>query len=48
MSREDIAQQLRISPNTVKNHLADALKYIRTFLLNSTHTFLILFWFFKK
>lgn len=47
-SREDVARQLHISPNTVKNHLADALKYIRTFLLNSTYTLLILFWFSKK
>lgn len=48
LSREDVARQLHISPNTVKNHLADALKYIRTFLLNSTYTFLVLFWLFKK
>lgn len=34
LSREDIAQQLKISPNTVKNHLADALKFIRAFLQN--------------
>lgn len=34
LSREDVAQQLHISPNTVKNHLADALKFIRTFLSN--------------
>ena len=48
LSREDVAQQLKISPNTVKNHLADALKFIRTFLGNPTFTFLILFWFLKK
>lgn len=47
-SREEVARQLHISPNTVKNHLADALKHIRTSFLNSTYTFLILFWFFKK
>ena len=34
LSREDVAQQLHISPNTVKNHLADALKFIRAFLRN--------------
>lgn len=34
LSREDIAQQLKISPNTVKNHLADAIKFIRAFLGN--------------
>ncbi len=34
-SREEIAIKLHISPNTVKNHLADAIKFIRTFLGNS-------------
>ncbi|MEO6812400.1 MAG: RNA polymerase sigma-70 factor [Ginsengibacter sp.] len=48
LSREDVARQLHISPNTVKNHLAEALKFIRTFLRNSEATFLIIFWFFKK
>ncbi|MEO6869869.1 MAG: RNA polymerase sigma-70 factor [Ginsengibacter sp.] len=48
MSRDDVAEQLHISPNTVRNHLADALKFIRTFLSNSTVASLVLFWFFKK
>ena len=48
LSREDISRQLHISPNTVKNHLADAIKFIRVFLHNSTLTLLIIFWFFKK
>ena len=48
LSRQDVANQLHISPNTVKNHLADAIKFIRIFLLKSTLTFLILFWVFKK
>jgi RNA polymerase sigma-70 factor (ECF subfamily) len=48
LSREDVARQLHISPNTVKNHLADALKSIRAFLHNSTLIFLILFWILKK
>ena len=48
LSREDIARQLHISPNTVRNHLADAIKFIRTFLGNSALTLLILFWHFKK
>jgi RNA polymerase sigma-70 factor (family 1) len=39
LSREDVARQLQISPNTVKNHLADALKFIRTFLHDSSLTF---------
>lgn len=29
LSREEIARQLNISPNTVKNHLLKAVKYIR-------------------
>lgn len=48
LSREDIACQLNISPNTVKNHLSTATKFIRGFLQNSDFTFLILFWFLKK
>ena len=48
MSREDVARQLEISPNTVKNHLADALKFIRTFLHNSSFTFLVITWVFKE
>lgn len=48
LSREDVARQLHISPNTVRNHLADAIKFIRAFLRNSAATFLIIFWFFKK
>lgn len=47
-SREDVARQLHISPSTVKNHLTEALKFIRTFLRNSEATFLIILWFTKK
>jgi RNA polymerase sigma-70 factor (ECF subfamily) len=45
LSREDVALRLHISPNTVKNHLAEALKFIRAFLRSSEATFLIIFWF---
>jgi RNA polymerase sigma-70 factor (ECF subfamily) len=48
LSREDVARQLHISPNTVRNQLADAIKFIHTFLRDSAFIFLILFWFFKK
>ena len=48
LSREEIARQLHISPNTVRNHLADAIKFIRAFLGNSVVTLLILFWHCKK
>ena len=48
LSREEIARQLQISPNTVKNHLADALKFIKAFLLNPNFTIVIAFWFLKK
>lgn len=47
LSREDVARQLKISPNTVKNHLAGALKFIRYFLRNS-YLLLITFWVFEK
>ncbi len=32
VSREDIAKQLNISPNTVRNHLATAVDYLRAYL----------------
>jgi RNA polymerase sigma-70 factor (family 1) len=47
-SREEVASQLHISPNTVKNHLSNAIKFIRAFLVNSTFTSIIILWFFKK
>jgi RNA polymerase sigma factor (sigma-70 family) len=30
LSREEVARQLSISPNTVKNHLASAVEFITT------------------
>jgi len=45
LSREDIACQLHISPNTVKNHLSNAIKFIQIFLRNSALTFLMIYWF---
>lgn len=35
MSREEVARQLQVSPNTVRNHLADAVKFLRIFLKES-------------
>lgn len=32
LSRDQIAAQLNISPNTVRNHMADAIKSIRAYL----------------
>lgn len=51
MSREqglnhlEIANRLRVSPNTVKNHLVTALRFIRTYLgaMNSAILFLLSF-----
>lgn len=47
LSRQEIAQQLNLSPNTVKNHMAAALKSIRAFLDQSALTGFYLFWLFK-
>ena len=47
-SRADVAHQLNITPNTVRNHLADAIKFIRNFLGSTAYIFPYLFWFFKK
>lgn len=41
-SREEIASQLNISPNTVRNHLTEALKSMRKHLGNSIPFFLVL------
>ncbi len=35
LSREQIAEKLGISPHTVRNHLADATRFIRTYLDNA-------------
>ena len=48
LSREDVATQLHISPNTVKNQLSSAIKFIRAFLGKSTFTSMVILWFFKK
>lgn len=40
LSREDVAKYLDISPNTVKNHLAKALKFVHTYLKGSTALFI--------
>lgn len=48
LSREDIACRLNVSPNTVKNHLSSAIKFIQVFLRNSVVTFLIIFWLLKN
>ena len=48
LSREDVARQLQISPNTVKNHLAHALKFVRAFLQSSYIILMITFWLLKK
>jgi RNA polymerase sigma-70 factor (family 1) len=47
-SREQIANELKISPHTVKNHLADALKFIRGYLQNFIFIVFLLYWFLKK
>lgn len=42
LSRNEIAEQLNISPNTVKNHLLKAMKFIRE---HWGEAFLIVIWF---
>lgn len=45
-SREDIAEHLNISPNTVKNHLARAMKFVQAYLKDFVVTIFIFirFW----
>lgn len=46
---EEIASELNLSRNTVKNHLAFALRYIKTYLTKHGITLLLLLWaFFEK
>jgi RNA polymerase sigma-70 factor (family 1) len=42
LSREQIAEQLHISPNTVKNHLAEAIKTIKSHLGNAALLYMLL------
>lgn len=46
LSHKEIADQLQISPNTVKNHMVEALKTLRTHLKYSNLTYfaILLFW----
>lgn len=45
ISREEIARRLNISPNTVRNHLAAAVEYLRTYLRKETSAIIwVLIW----
>ena len=43
LNHEQIAHQMRLSPNTVKNHLVHALRFIRTYLDNCNVLMVIFF-----
>lgn len=45
LSREEIADRLQISPHTVKNHLAVAIKFIRDYLLKHGKIAMSVLWF---
>jgi len=45
MSYEEIARELKISPNTVRNQISTALETLRDFLLNNRDISLVLFLF---
>lgn len=45
---EEIARQLHLSRNTVKNHLAAALHFIRAYLIEHGVTLLLLGWLFVR
>ena len=45
LSREQIAEKLEISPNTVRNHMAEGMKSVRAYLKNSLLHSIVL-WFF--
>ncbi len=48
MSNEEIAEQLHISPSTVKNHLTEALRFIRERLQQSSTSIIFLVTFLVK
>lgn len=48
LSRDEIAEQLQLSPNTVRNHLSCAVKTIRALLRNPDFIFLLIIWLTKK
>lgn len=41
LSREQIAEELHISPNTVKNHLAEAIRTVRAYLNHAAILYLL-------
>lgn len=43
LSRQEIAQKLRLSPNTVRNHLTAATQFVRTYLKNADMVAFFLF-----
>ena len=48
LSRQEVADQLKISPNTVKNHLANAIKFLETYLKNPSLIFFLFQFILKK
>lgn len=46
LSHHEIAQKLGLSPNTVKNHMVQALKTLKSSLKQSGHSYLIAWWFY--
>jgi RNA polymerase sigma-70 factor (ECF subfamily) len=42
LSREQIADLLKISPNTVRNHMADAMKFIKSYIGHAALVYLLI------
>lgn len=47
LTHKEIAERLRISPNTVKNHMVEALKTLKSYLKYADFMCLILLYFYK-
>lgn len=43
LSRKEIAQKLELSPNTVRNHLLEAVKFLRANFYKTAHSILLFF-----
>ena len=46
LSHNEIAKKLGLSPNTVKNHMVQALKALKASLQQSGHTYFLALWFY--
>jgi RNA polymerase sigma factor (sigma-70 family) len=47
LTRDQVAEKLNISPHTVRNHMAEAIKFIRSYLKHAAVICMMLLFFFS-